>query len=70
VGRIAPLKRMKFMPMIEKGQHTELPFVRYIKAESMTITCNEEVPAHMDGEYIFTSRFDISCLPQKFLFSV
>jgi YegS/Rv2252/BmrU family lipid kinase len=70
VGRIAPLTRMKYLPVIEKGEHIKLPFVRYVQTDSIIINASDDMPAHIDGEYVSTSLFEIACLPKKFLFSL
>lgn len=70
VGRVAPLKRMRLLPLLEKGHHIDEPFVDYLQSASVVITTPTEAPAHLDGEFVSTTRFEIACLPQKFLFSV
>jgi diacylglycerol kinase family enzyme len=68
VGKISALKRMKYLPVIEKGAHLELPFVRYYKTREVEISCGSVLPAHLDGEYISADKFHIRCLPKRFLF--
>jgi diacylglycerol kinase (ATP) len=70
VGAIAPLQRMRYLPVIEKGAHLELPFVWYRQAAGIVVECAQELPAHLDGEYIRAARFEIRCLPKKFVFFV
>ena len=68
VGKIPPLKRIKYLPVIEKGEHLELPFIQYMQAKHLTITCDEKLHRHIDGEYLFEDRFEISILPGRFSF--
>ncbi len=68
VGRISALKRMKYLPVIEKGAHLGLPFVKYFKTGEVEIRSATALPAHLDGEFLSSDRFHIRCLPKKFLF--
>jgi diacylglycerol kinase (ATP) len=68
VGKISPLKRMRYLPVIEKGAHLELPFIRYDQAPVVKITSPQNLHAHLDGEYMFASEFDISLSPGRFSF--
>lgn len=70
VGKIPPLKRMRYIPVIERGEHLELPFIQYYQKEKVIIKSQHQMPAHLDGEYISSDRFEISIVPNKFLFSV
>ncbi|RYY39114.1 MAG: YegS/Rv2252/BmrU family lipid kinase [Chitinophagaceae bacterium] len=70
VGRIAPLRRMRYLPVIEKGEHLELPFVMYAQGSDMTVECAQEIHAHVDGEYLSAARFEIRCFPKRYRFFV
>jgi diacylglycerol kinase (ATP) len=70
VSRIHPLKRMKFLPVVEKGEHLSLSYVQYDQSEQVRIRTETKLHAHMDGEYLFDDLFEIKALPKKFLFSV
>ena len=61
-------KRLRYLPVIEKGKHLELPFIREVSAKQISISCNKNVPAQIDGELIYSTKFEISILPGKFLF--
>ena len=67
-GRIPPLKRIKYLPVIEKGEHLDLPFIAYRQADRLMITAAEKLHTHIDGEYIFESQFDLTVLPERFSF--
>lgn len=68
IGHVAPLLRFRYLPLIEKGAHTNLPFVTYLKTGGVHIRAAGPVPAHADGEGFSASEFVIECLPAKFLF--
>lgn len=70
VGSISPLMRMRYLPMMEKGEHLNLPFVQYRQTAAVLIETDRTVPAHLDGEFISASSFWIACLPKRFLFSI
>jgi YegS/Rv2252/BmrU family lipid kinase len=70
VGRIAPLKRITLLPVIEKGEHLDLSIIRYFQTKRIFIHATSNVPAHLDGEFLNSDKFEIKCLPKKFLFSV
>ncbi len=70
IGKIPPIKRLKYLPVIEKGEHLELPFVHYEQTNKVIIHTPVPVHAHADGEYLYTEHFEISCLSKKLLFFV
>ena len=68
VGSISPIMRLRFLSTLEKGKHTGLPMITYLKTGSIYIKTAGIVPAHADGEYLDASEFVIECLPAKFSF--
>ncbi|MBB1286753.1 YegS/Rv2252/BmrU family lipid kinase [Flavisolibacter sp. BT320] len=68
VGRIHPLLRLRYLPLIEKGAHLNLPFITYVKSSMVVVKALQEVPAHADGEAFSATEFAIECLPGRFLF--
>ena len=68
VGQVPPLLRVRFMKAVERGKHTGLPMITYLKTGALHIKVNQIVPAHADGEYLDASEFVIECLPAKFSF--
>lgn len=68
VGKIHPLLRLKYLPVIEKGKHLNLPFITYVKSAIVVVKAMKELPAHADGEYFSATEFNIECLPARFLF--
>lgn len=68
VGKIHAVARLKYLPVIEKGAHTNLPFITYVKSSMVIVKALKELPAHADGEYFTGTEFNIECLPARFLF--
>jgi diacylglycerol kinase (ATP) len=68
IGRISPLKRMRYMPVIEKGEHLDLDFVNYRQTSRIVIESPIKLHAHVDGEYLYADRFEIEVLPKRFSF--
>jgi diacylglycerol kinase (ATP) len=68
IGKISPLKRMKYMPVIEKGEHLDLDFVKYRQTNRIVIESSTKLHAHVDGEYLYDDRFEIEVLPKRFSF--
>jgi diacylglycerol kinase (ATP) len=62
------LKRLRYLPVIEKGAHLKLPFIRYKQACSITLESLTPLEAHLDGEYMQANRFEIKILPKQFVF--
>jgi diacylglycerol kinase (ATP) len=68
IPRISIVQRLRYLPVIEKGKHTDLPFLRYFKTNRIRIACAESMDAHLDGEYLSSREFDIEVVKGKFLF--
>jgi diacylglycerol kinase (ATP) len=70
VGKIDAFQRIRYLPVIEKGEHLDLHFNKFFTTDSVSIDFEKEVHAHLDGEYLSAKHFDIKVLPEKFLFLV
>ena len=68
VGSISPLKRMRYLPVIEKGEHLDLPFIQYRQTAKISIWSELALHAHLDGEYLSDNHFDIEVLPKCLTF--
>ncbi|RZL06335.1 MAG: hypothetical protein EOO89_24540 [Pedobacter sp.] len=68
-GKISPLKRIKFLTMLSKGEHLNLPFVNYQQASRVSVHCAIPLHAHLDGEYLKSDWFDIRLAEKKLAFS-
>ncbi len=70
VRNVHSIQRMKYLPLIEKGKHLDLPFVKYQQTDSVVIEAAKEIHAHVDGEYFAAREFNVTCLPARFSFLV
>ena len=61
--KLPVMKRLRYLPVIEKGKHLDLPFIHYSYETAVQISCDEEVFAQMDGELISAKTFDIKVMP-------
>lgn len=68
VGKISPIRRMKYLPVIEKGQHLSLDFITYRQTNKIIIQSSTGLHAHADGEYFQSDYFEIEVLPKRFSF--
>lgn len=68
VKTLSPLKRLRYLPVIEKGKHLDKPFVEYYNTQNIIIASNQPMQAHLDGEYQESSEFIIEILPAQFNF--
>lgn len=68
VGRISSMRRIKYLPVIEKGEHLELDFVKYRQTNKIIIQSPMPLHAHLDGEYFQSDYFNIAILPKRFSF--
>ncbi len=56
-------KRLRYLPVIEKGKHLELPFISYTHDKEIHIKTKEQIFAQIDGELICGNEFNIRILP-------
>jgi len=68
VKKLSPLKRLRYLPIIEKGKHLSLPFIEYFNTKKITITSKQMIQAHLDGEYLESNALEIEILPGHFNF--
>lgn len=61
-------QRLKVLPIIEKGKHIDLPFIHYGHHKKVTVRCEKELYAQLDGELISGQIFEMSVHPARFLF--
>ena len=62
------LKRLKYLPVIEKGKHLDKDFILHKEIREIKIVCEKETLAQIDGELISAKTFDIKVLPKHYLF--
>ncbi|HAN65615.1 MAG TPA: hypothetical protein DCQ34_04785 [Chitinophagaceae bacterium] len=52
-------KRLRYLPVIEKGLHLDLPFISHNLVNKVFIRAHKPVYAQVDGELIYSRDFDI-----------
>jgi diacylglycerol kinase (ATP) len=67
VHRISLFKRIRYLPVIEKGNHLRLPFIEYVQARNITVTSDKPLQAHLDGEHFVSHTFAVNILPRHFV---
>ena len=68
IDALHTLKRLRWLPVIEKGKHLGLPFIHHSKAKKIIIESSSIIQSHLDGEYYPSSKLEIDLLPGKLLF--
>jgi YegS/Rv2252/BmrU family lipid kinase len=68
VSKLHPFLRLRWLPVIEKGEHLGLPFIKHFRTRKIIINSNRPIDAHLDGEYYTAKRLEIEMLPGKYLF--
>lgn len=68
VEKLNPFRRLRWLPVIEKGKHLELPFIKHFRTKKIVVTSEELMDTHLDGEYYSAKRLEIEMLPAKYLF--
>lgn len=61
-------KRLRYLPVIEKGRHLSLSFIHHTTLQEITIETEQPSFAQLDGELISASRYDIRMHASKFRF--
>ena len=62
------LKRLQYLPVIERGKHLYKTFILYKTITSIKIECENETLAQIDGELFSAKTFEIKVLPRYCLF--
>jgi len=68
VDKLHPFLRLRWLPVIEKGKHLDLPFIKHFRTKKLIVTSEEPMDTHLDGEYYSAKRLEIEILPAKYLF--
>jgi diacylglycerol kinase family enzyme len=68
VRKLHPFRRLRWLPVIEKGNHLHLSFIKWYKTNKVVISGNELIQAHLDGEYFEARRLEIELLEKKYNF--
>ncbi|PWT96190.1 MAG: hypothetical protein C5B52_16280 [Bacteroidetes bacterium] len=62
------LKRLRYLPLIERGRHLDLTVIEHRQIKKLKVTSNETLTAHLDGEVEEGREFEITVLPTRFYF--
>ena len=68
IDKVSVLQRIRYLPVIERGEHLDLSFVDASHARAITVSSSSILHAHLDGELMSSDSFDIRVLPSRFLF--
>ncbi len=63
ISYIPLLRALRLLPMVQKGEHGELPEVTFYQAKSVHIEARGTVNMQMDGETMSATSFDAKILP-------
>ena len=66
VRKVHRLKRIFYLPKIEKGKHLGMKETEHQLVKKTTILCQKELPAQIDGELFYAAQFEIQILEKKF----
>jgi Sphingosine kinase and enzymes related to eukaryotic diacylglycerol kinase len=61
-------KRLKYLPVIEKGKYLHKYFILHKEVTDIKIICEKETLAQIDGELISAKSFQIKVLPKQYQF--
>ena len=56
------LKRLRYLPLIEKGKHLDLDVITMLTGKSIEIKSSTTLPAQLDGELIYADTFSIQII--------
>jgi diacylglycerol kinase (ATP) len=65
VNKLHPLLRLRYLPVIEKGKHLALDFVKHHKTKKVRIESDSDMLAHLDGELYIARQMEIGLLPAQ-----
>jgi YegS/Rv2252/BmrU family lipid kinase len=68
IRAVSVFKRYFYLPRMKKGRHLSLPFVKTLKIQSVSVSAEKPIAAHLDGELMVSQQFDIHILPGHFFF--
>lgn len=61
-GALTPIQRLRYLPVIEKGKHLHLHFIRHNRTNRLRIESDAPMQFHLDGEYREAQVLDIHML--------
>jgi diacylglycerol kinase (ATP) len=63
--KLSIINRLRYLPVIEKGNHLSLPFISHYTTTSINITAEKKCFYQLDGELRKAQKFNISILNEK-----
>ncbi len=68
IKAITPFLRLRWLPVIEKGKHLHLSFVKHFQTKKIIVESDQPIQSHLDGEGYTSGKIEIEILPAHFLF--
>ena len=68
INAMSQLRRIRYLPVIEKGKHLGLSLIQHFRTKKICISSQKIMHAHLDGEYFSENKIEIEILPKQFLF--
>lgn len=68
MDKLHPFLRLRWLPVIEKGEHLGLGFINHFRTKKITVISDMPIDAHLDGEYYSAKRLEMEMLPGKYMF--
>ncbi len=65
---LTPLQRLRYLPVIEKGKHLQLSFIRHFHTMKIIIESDSLMQYHLDGEYYTDKKIEAEIIPAKLSF--
>lgn len=63
-----PLKRLRYLPVIEKGKHLRLSFICHFTTNKIDVVSDSIIQYHLDGEYFEATQLNVEIKAGQFLF--
>lgn len=68
INALPPLKRLRWLPVIEKGKHLGFAFIHHSRAKKIRVESGKPIQSHLDGEYFSAGKLEIEILPGRLFF--
>ncbi len=68
IDSLSPIQRLRWLPVIEKGKHLHLSFIKHLPVKKIIVECDSVIQSHLDGEYYTADKLEIEILPGRLLF--
>lgn len=65
---LSVVKRLRYLPVIEKGKHLEKTFITFFQEKEIRIESDKPIKAALDGELIMAKVFDVKVLSEYLKF--